>query len=115
MHKKKNEGDAMSNPFIQYGYSFLLEQLVGINALVNQLLDALYGSLTVGGVGYAKPLRGGVEHFAGSSTIVDELVDHQRDEELSLQVLHILRVAQELLEILLAILEVVGGEAPYIH
>ena len=60
------------------------EQFVGIDALVDETLDTVDGGLTVGGVGDAEPLRRGVEHLAGGSTLGDELVDHQRDEELCL-------------------------------
>ena len=91
------------------------EQLIGINALIDELLDALNSSLTISGIGHTKPLAGSIEHLAGSCSVVYQLVHHQRDKELGLQVLHILRIAQELLEILLAILEVVRSEAPDVH
>ena len=78
-----------------------LKKLVGVNALVDQLLDAVNGVLTIGSIGHTEPLGGGVEHFAGSGAFGDELVDHQGDKELGLQVLHVLGVREELLEILL--------------
>ena len=92
-----------------------LKKLVGVNSLVDQLLDAVNGVLTIGSIGHTEPLGGRVEHFAGSGAFGDELVDHQGDKELGLQVLHVLGVREELLEIFLAVLEIVGGEAPYVH
>ena len=96
-------------------YPIRSEQLVGIDPLIDKLLDAVDGGLTVGSIGDTEPLGGGVKHFAGGRAVVDELVDHQRDEELCLEVLHVLRVAEELLEIGFRIVEIVGCEAPHIH
>ena len=92
-----------------------LEQRRGIDTVINELFDALNGAGTVGSVGDAEPLGGGVEDFAGSSAVVDELIHHEGDKELSLEVGHVLRVGEELLEVRLAVGEVVGREAPHIH
>ena len=70
---------------------------------------------TVLGIGNAKPLAGGVEHFAGGSTGLDEMVHHEGDEELALEVGLVLGIGKELLEIFLAVLEIIGGKAPEIH
>ena len=79
------------------------EQFVGIDAFVDEFLDALHGGFTVGSVGDAEPLRCGVKYLDGGRAIVDELADHERDEELSLQVLDVLRVGEELLEVSLGV------------
>ena len=92
-----------------------LEQFAGINTLVDELLDAGHCAFAVGSIGDAKPLRGSVEHLDRCGLLDDEFVDHQGDEELGLEVLHVLRIAEELLELGLRILEVVGGEAPHVH
>jgi len=70
---------------------------------------------TVLGIGHAEPLAGGVEHFASCLALLDEVIDHERNEELALEVGLVLRVGEEHLEILLAICEVVGSEAPEVH
>ena len=53
-------------------------------------------------------MAGGIEDLDSRRTVVDELVDHQRDEELGLQVGHVLRIGEERLEVVLAIVEIVG-------
>ena len=68
---------------------------------------------TVLGIGNAKPLASGVEHFAGGSTGLDEMVHHEGDEELALEVSLVLGIGEELLEIFLAVLEIIGGKAPH--
>ena len=89
-----------------------LEHFFGIYALFAQLLEFCYYLGTVLGIGYAKPLGGGVEDFAGGGAVLDEFVNHEGNEELALEVLHVLRVAEESFEILFAVLEVVGCKAP---
>ena len=94
---------------------FILEHLFGVNAFFAEFLEFFDNARTVFGIGYAEPLRGGVEYFAGSGSVVDEFVDHQGDEEFALEVLHVLGVREEGLEIFFAVCEVVGGEAPEVH
>ena len=77
----------------------LLEQLVGILTCINQGLDLIHNALTIGRIGHAKPFSRGVEHLHRSGTLRDQLIDHQRDEILSLQVTYV--CPQELLELLL--------------
>ena len=77
----------------------LLEQLVGILACIYQGLDLIHNALTIGRIGHTKPFSGSVEHFHRSGTLCDQLIDHQRDEILSLQVTDV--CPQELLEVLL--------------
>ena len=92
-----------------------LEHFFGIYALFAQLLEFCYYLGTVLGIGYAEPLGGGVEDFAGGGAVLDEFVNHKGNEELALEVLHVLRVAEESFEILFAVLEVVGSKAPEVH
>ena len=98
-----------------YVKSLLSEQFGRIYAFVYQSLDLSHYSIAVGSVSHTKPLAGRVEHLHGSCSIVNQFVHHQRDKELGFEVLHVLRVAEELLEELLAILEIVGCEAPHVH
>ena len=70
---------------------------------------------TVLGICYAEPLAGGGQYLAGGFASLYQVVYHEGDEELGLQVLLVLGVGEELLEVLFAILEVVGGEAPEVH
>ena len=93
----------------------LLEQFLRINTIVDELLYLSYNTGTVGSVCYAEPLTGCIKHLYGSSLIIDQFVYHQWDEELCLQIFHVLRVRKELFEVLLAILKIVGSEAPHIH
>ena len=65
----------------QYFYVHL-EKFVGIDAIVDELLDAVDCSLAVSSIGYSEPLAGGVEDLTGGSTLSNELVDHQGDKEL---------------------------------
>ncbi len=81
-------------------FKFFLEQLRRILARIHQSLNLVDYTLTVFGISHTEPLAGCIEHFAGSSAIVNQLIHHQRDEEFAFQVLHILRVAQETLETL---------------
>ena len=97
------------------GFSIRSEQLIGINALVDELLDAGHRFFAVSSIGYAKPFRSRIKHLTGGCSFGDEFVDHQGNEELSFHILHVLRITQELLEILLTILEIVRGKAPDIH
>lgn len=93
----------------------LLEELGGVLAFVDESLDLVDNALAVGCIGYAEPMGCCVEHFDGGSLLVDELVDHERDEELSFQVLHVLGVGEELFEVGFGVLEIVGSEAPNVH
>src|SRR3712207_9332270 len=70
------------------------EQFSRINTLVDEALYLLNHAGTVGGIGHAKPLAGGVEHLNGSRLVADEFVDHQGNEELGLLVLHILGIRE---------------------
>ena len=101
------------NPPVRW--SALLEEFAGIYPLLYEFLYFLDDAWPVGGVSDAEPLAGGVEHLHGGGILADEFVDHEWDEELRLEVLHVLRVAEELLEISLAVLEIVGSEAPHVH
>ena len=114
-----NDVLCIRNQLVQLGQLTVVEDLdihlkefIRIHALVDELLDAGDSGVTIGCVGNTKPFRRGVEHLDGSCAIVDELVDHQRDEELGLKVLHVFRVAEELLELGLGVLEVVGKNYP---
>ena len=91
------------------------EQLVWIYAVCHQLSDAVHCCLTVSSVCHTKPYRRCVKHLNSCRTTLDEFVHHQWDEELSLQILHVLRITEERLEFLLTVLEVVGSEAPHVH
>ena len=93
----------------------LLEELVRINVLVNKLLDASNSARTVGRIGHTKPLARGVEHLAGSLTLIDQLVHHPRNQVLSLRISLCLGSIEDLLEILVAVFKVLRCEAPYIH
>ena len=84
--------------FIEY-ISILLEQWAWINASVNKLLELGNDSRTVGCVCYAKPAAWSVEHLACSLASLDELIDHERDEELALELLAVL--GEETLEVFL--------------
>ena len=91
------------------------KQFVRIYPVVNEFLDASNSSVAISCIGNSEPFAGGVEDLTGGCTLGDELVDHQWDKELGFQVLHVLGVAEELAEISLAMLEVVGCEAPHVH
>ena len=92
-----------------------LKQLFRVFSCCYQGGNLFYCSFTVGSVCYTEPFAGSVEHFYRSGTFVDELIHHQRDEELGLQVGHVLRIGEERLEVVLAIVEIVGRESPYVH
>ena len=79
------------------------------------MLDTVNGILTVSGIGNTEPLACRVENLNGGCALVDKLVDHKRDEELGLEILHGLRIGKELLEICLTMFEIVGSEAPHVH
>ena len=64
----------------------LLEELVGVYALVNKLLDAGYSTRAVSGIGDTEPLARRVKHFAGSLTLIDQLVHHPRNQVLCLRI-----------------------------
>ncbi len=67
------------------------------------------------GISNAKPLACSVKNLAGCLASLYEVVDHQGDKELALQILNVLGVAEELLKVSFAMLEIVGGEAPEVH
>ena len=83
---------------IKLSFRLTLEQLRRILTRIHQSLNLVDYTLTVFGISHTEPLAGCIEHFAGSSAIVNQLIHHQRNKELALQILHILRVAQEALE-----------------
>ena len=101
--------------YFYYKDRSLSEHLVGILAGIVKSLQLGNNLGTVLGICHTKPLARGVEHLTGGLTRVDEMVHHQRNEELALEVGLILRVLQEIDEILLRIVEVVGSEAPEVH
>ena len=58
----------------------LCEQFGGIDALLYKFCDLVNYTLTVLSVCYAEPLGGGIKNLDGSSTVIDKLIDHERDE-----------------------------------
>ncbi len=78
---------------------FQLRRAGGIGSVVYKRLNLVDNALAVSGIGHAKPFAGGVEHFNSRCALVDQLVDHQRNKELSLFVLHILGIRKELFEV----------------
>ena len=93
---------------IKLSFRLTLEQLRRILTRIHQSLNLVDYTLTVFGISHTEPLAGCIEHFAGSSAIVNQLIHHQRDEEFAFQILHILRVAQEALEKLCTVSKVIG-------
>ena len=93
----------------------LIKNLRRILARIHQSLNLVDYTLTVFRISHTEPLAGCIEHFAGSSAIVNQLIHHQWDEEFALQVLHVLRVAQEALEKLCTVSKVIGSKAPEVH
>ena len=100
---------------IKLSFRLTLEQLRRILTRIHQSLNLVDYTLTVFGISHTEPLAGCIEHFAGSSAIVNQLIHHQRDEEFAFQILHILRVTQEALEKLCTVSKVIGSKAPEVH
>ena len=92
-----------------------LEQLGRIFARIHQCLNLVHHALAVFRISDAEPLAGRIEHFAGRRTVMNQLVYHQGDEKLALEVLHVLRVAEEGLEEIGAVSKIVGSKAPEVH
>ena len=95
--------------------SLLLEHLCGILTCVVKCCKLCHNLRTVFRISHAKPFAGRVEHLASGLTCLDEVIHHQRNKELALEVLLILRVGKELLKEVFAILEVVRRESPEVH
>lgn len=89
------------------------EHLFGVCAVGVKRGEFVYNTLTVGGVCYAKPARIGVEYLYGSFAVLDKGVDAQGDEEFSLGSVDV--AVEEATELAVAVLEVVGCEAPEVH
>ena len=70
---------------IKLSFRLTLEQLRRILARIHQSLNLVDYTLTVFGISHTEPLAGCIEHFAGSSAIVYQLIHHQRDEEFAFQ------------------------------
>lgn len=102
-------------PLLVFIRLFGLEHLLWILTSFAECSKFLYYAWAVFWVGYAKPLRGGVKNLASSLAGFDEVVYHEWDEELALEILLILRVREECLEVFLAVSEIVRGEAPEVH
>ena len=103
------------SPWFGEGVKETLEHLVRILSCLVEGSELGNYLRTVLGIGHAKPLARRVKHFASSLASLDEMIDHERDEELALEVCLVLRVGEECLEVSLAVLEVVGSEAPEVH
>ena len=84
-----------SGPFMVRG---LFPEVLGVDARVYQLANAVDYVGTVLLVGDTEPLGIAVEYFEAGLALIDELVDAQRDEELGLWVGHVGRVGEELSE-----------------
>jgi hypothetical protein len=68
----------------------LTKEFGGIFAGIYEVLNLGYYRGAVFGVSYAKPARSSVENFNSACAFLDELVHHERNEELGLEVAHIL-------------------------
>ena len=101
-----------SGPFMVRG---LFPEVLGVDARVYQLANAVDYVGTVFLVGDTEPLGIAVEYFEAGLALVDELVDAQRDEELGLGVGHVGRVGEELSEQPLRLGEEVWGESEQVH
>ena len=60
---------------------------------VYQCLNLINHTLTVFRISYSKPFAGSIQYLNGSSTVINQLVHHQRNKEFALQVFHVLRIA----------------------
>ena len=68
MKKERSSAALLLHCFFDVGG---LEHFFGIYALFAQLLEFCYYLGTVLGIGYAEPLGGGVEDFAGGGAVLD--------------------------------------------
>ena len=92
-----------------------LEQLSRIFTSIYQCLNLVYYALTVFRISDAEPLAGSIQYFNSGSSVINQFIYHQWDEEFALQVFHILRIAKESLEEFLAVSEVIRSESPEVH
>ena len=71
--------------------------------------------MAVSSIRNTEPFARRIQYFHCCRTVIDELVHHQWDEVFRLLVLHVLRIREEILEVCLAVVEVIRSETPYIH
>ena len=82
---------------------------------IHQCLYLVNHTLTVFRISYSKPFAGSIQYLNGSSTVINQLVHHQRNKEFALQVFHIFRIAQECFKEFLAVSKVIRSKAPEVH
>ena len=80
-----------------------------------EFLELLHYFRTIFRIRDTEPTARGIQNFASCIAATDERIYHERNEEFALQVLLVLRVAQESLEVLATICEIVGGKSPEVH
>lgn len=80
---------------LQVQSSGYLKHLLRIYAVIGKLLKLSHYVRTVLWIGHSEPLACRVKHLACCRTVMDEFVNHERDEELALEILHILRVRKD--------------------
>ena len=61
-----------------------LEELFRINTFFTEFFKLGNYFRTILRISHAEPLRGGVEHFASGLSVLDEFVDHQRNEKFAI-------------------------------
>lgn len=101
----------MNDCFLVFIKSFSLEQFSRVFTGIYQCLNLIHYALTVFRISYTKPFAGSIQNFYSCSSVVNQFIHHQRDKEFALQVLHVLRIAQESLEELFTVSKVVGSKA----
>lgn len=100
----------MNDCFLVFIKSFSLEQFSRVFTGIYQCLNLIHYALTVFRISYTKPFAGSIQNFYSCSSVVNQFIHHQRDKEFALQVLHVLRIAQESLEELFTVSKVVGSK-----
>ena len=60
----------------------LRKQFGGINALLYKFSNLIHNTLTVLGICHAEPLRCGVKDLNCSGSVIDKLINHERNEVL---------------------------------
>ena len=88
----------MNDCFLVFIKSFSLEQFSRVFTGIYQCLNLIHYALTVFRISDAEPLAGSIQYFNSGSSVINQFIYHQWDEELALQVFHILRIAKESLE-----------------